>query len=284
MKPNTLLLTLLALCAFAANSVLCRLALKDGAIDAVTFTQIRLLAGAVFLAPFFYTRRRALTPIGLRDWRPAAALFVYAIAFSLSYVTLDAGTGALILFGMVQFTMIGAGMIRGERPSQAQLAGVALAFAGLVYLMAPGLSAPPLVGAMLMGIAGLAWGAYSLYGRGAGDPVGATARNFILAAPMVLALFIVTAVTPRSVDASASGIALAAVSGVLASGAGYVIWYSALKGLSSLNASVVQLAVPVIAAAGGVVLIGEAVSLRLAIAAVLILGGIFITIRAGSIK
>lgn len=274
---KTALLTLLALVAFAANSVICRLALKDGAIDPVSFTQVRLLAGAAFLAPFFWIRRKALWPPKSADWRPAAALFVYAIAFSLAYVTLSAAAGALILFGVVQFTMIGAGAARGERPKGLALFGVAAAFAGLVYLMTPGLAAPPLAGAALMAVAGLAWGAYSLFGKGAGDPVGATARNFLFAAPVAALI----GLAPHTAQLSMEGAALAALSGALASGAGYVVWYRALRDLSSLDASVVQLAVPVIAALGGVALIGEAVTARLAIASALILGGIFIAIRAG---
>ncbi|MEM8770498.1 MAG: DMT family transporter [Pseudomonadota bacterium] len=275
---QTALLTFLALAAFAANSILCRLALKDGAIDPVSFTQIRLLAGAAFLAPFFWVRREALLPLRGANWRPAAALFVYAIAFSLSYVSLDAGVGALILFGTVQFTMIGYGVLKGERPNGAQLFGAGLAFAGLVYLLAPGLSAPPILGAGLMAIAGFAWGAYSLFGKGSGDPVGATSRNFLLCAPAALLLLL----APYEAHMQFRGIALALASGVIASGAGYVIWYRALKGLANLHAAVVQLAVPIIAGLGGVAFIGETVTVRLAVSAALVLGGIFLAIRAKS--
>lgn len=272
---KTLMLTIVALVAFAANSILCRLALKDGAIDAVSFTQIRLMSGALFLAPFFYVRRKSLLPFTLADVPAATALFVYAITFSLSYITLGAGVGALILFGTVQFTMIGAGYVQGERPGPGQLGGVALAFAGLVYLLLPGLSAPPWQGALLMGVAGLAWGAYSLFGKGAKDPVGATARNFMLTVPAIFLLLL----WPHQAHFSTEGVVLAISSGAIASGAGYVIWYRALKGLASLSASVVQLAVPAIATLGGVVFIGETITLRFVIATVLILGGIYLAIR-----
>ncbi len=278
MSRQTLLLTILTLIAFAANSVLCRMALKAELIDPVSFTQIRLVSGALFLAPFFYARRAALAPIKPRDFRPAAALFIYAIAFSLAYVWLDAGAGALILFGMVQLTMIGVGVATGIRPGPLQWAGVALAFAGLVYLLAPGLTAPPIAGAMLMALAGIAWGAYSMFGKVERDPVGATARNFALTLPFALLLFFVM----TDAHAAPAGIALGALSGAIASGAGYVIWYRALKGLSTVNASVVQLAVPAIAALGGVGLLGEALTWRLAVASALILGGIYLTVRFGA--
>jgi drug/metabolite transporter (DMT)-like permease len=276
MRRQTVLLTLLALSAFAANSVLCRLALKSEVIDAVTFTQIRLLAGAMFLAPFFYVRRAALLPLRASGWYAAAALFIYAVAFSLSYVSLDTGVGALILFGTVQFTMIGAGLVKGDHPGRVQIIGAVLAFAGLVYLLAPGLTAPPLLGAGVMGLAGVAWGAYSLFGKNEVDPVGATARNFAFAALAAIFLTLV----PHEGHTELLGIVLAIASGAIASGAGYVIWYKALKGLPTMSASVVQLAVPMIAAFGGAVFIGEAVTIRLVGASALILGGIFVAIRA----
>ena len=266
---------MLALVAFAANSVLCRLALKSGAIDALSFTQARLLSGAVFLAVLVLLRGSANFSFRVGHIFPALALIVYAVAFSFSYITLDAGVGALILFGCVQFTMIGAGLLRGDRPAPDQWAGVALAFGGLLYLMAPGTSAPPVVGAVLMGIAGLAWGAYSLYGRGETDPALATARNFLLVAPIAVGLFFI----PYTAEMNSTGLWLAVASGALASGAGYVIWYAALPSLSRLSASVVQLCVPVIAAFGGVLFIGEAISLRLIVSSLLILGGIFLAVR-----
>lgn len=269
------MLTALTLIAFAANSVLCRMALNADLIDPASFTEIRMLSGAAFLAPFFILRRKFILPLRLSDWRPAAALFTYAVAFSFAYVSLSAATGALILFGVVQITMIGFGVVKGARPNALQWTGVALAFGGLVYLLAPGLCSPPLASAALMASAGAAWGAYSLMGKGERDPVAATARNFALAAPAaVLMVFL-----PGEKSIALGGAALAVASGAIASGAGYVIWYRALKGLTAMRASVVQLAVPVIAASGGVLLLGEAVTLRLAIASLFVLGGIYLAIR-----
>ncbi len=275
MRYQTLALTIFTLIAFAANSLLCRMALKAELIDPISFTQIRLASGALFLAPFFYLKRAQLLPIKIADSRAALALFVYAIAFSLAYVNLDAGAGALILFGIVQFTMIGVAIAKGSRPVMMQWAGIAAGLAGLIYLTALGLSAPPLGGALLMAAAGIAWGVYSLLGKTEADPVGATARNFLLTLPFVFLLFL----TPRSVSVSLHGVALAIASGALASGAGYVIWYRALKGLSMTNASIVQLAVPIIAAIGGILLLTEPLTMRLLIASVLILGGIYLSIR-----
>lgn len=273
--PGTALLTLLTLVAFAANSVLCRMALKDGQIDPVSFTQIRLLAGAIVLLPFLLRQRASVWPLRRSQCWPALALSVYAIAFSLAYVALDAGIGALIMFAMVQFTMIGWSVMRGIRPAKLEWLGLGIAFAGLLYLTAPGLSAPPLQGALLMAAAGIAWGAYSVLGQREGDPVSGTARNFILSLPLAALLF---AAEPAWGEASSTGIALAVASGALASGLGYVIWYAALKGLSAIEASTVQLAVPVVAALGGIIFLGEAITVQAAIASALILGGIFVTI------
>lgn len=274
---RTILLTLLTLVAFAANSILCRMALKDGLIDPVGFTQLRLLSGAFVLAAFLAVGRKRVRPVRARDWRPALALFVYAIAFSLAYVTLDAAVGALILFAMVQISMIGIGLVAGARPQAVEWVGLVVAFAGLFYLVAPGLSAPPLAGAALMAVAGIAWGVYSVLGKTEAAPATATARNFILTLPFAALLV----ATPRSsFHAEPEGVALALASGALASGLGYVIWYAALKGLTNMAAAVVQLAVPVVAAAGAVVFLGETVTTRLAIASALILGGVFITVRA----
>ncbi|MFP3944775.1 MAG: DMT family transporter [Alphaproteobacteria bacterium] len=274
---RTLLLTLAALIAFAANSVLCRMALGEGLIDAVGFTQIRLLSGAAVLLPFFLQRRDAVWPPRPTDWRPALALFVYAFGFSLAYIALDAGTGALILFATVQVSMIGLGIAGGDRPGPAEWAGLAVAVGGLVWLLAPGLHAPPLWAAALMGLAGAAWGVYSLMGRGERDPVAGTARNFLFTVPLALALFLAG---PSWGEAQWAGIALAVTSGALTSGLGYVIWYAALPGLTPMSASVVQLSVPAVAAAGGIVFLGELLTLRLLIATVLILGGIYVTVRA----
>ncbi|MEQ8936409.1 MAG: DMT family transporter, partial [Amphiplicatus sp.] len=215
--------------------------------------------------------RGARLDINARSLTAAFALFLYAMAFSLAYLRLSAGTGALILFGAVQISMIGYGVARGQRPSSIQWAGIAAALAGLVYLFAPGIAAPPVAFAILMALAGAAWGAYSLLGRGEADPVAATARNFALALPFALFLF----AAPVSRHMTGEGLALAIASGAIASGAGYVLWYRALRGLSPVTAAVVQLAVPAIAALGGVALLGEPMTMRLVIAAALILGGIF---------
>ncbi|MEE2692869.1 MAG: DMT family transporter [Pseudomonadota bacterium] len=272
MRIGTATLTVLALLAFAANSLLCRMALRTEMIDAISFTQARLASGAVILAPILAAHLRgARFVINARNISAAFALFLYAIGFSLAYLRLPAGTGALILFGAVQVTMIGYGVARGQRPSTTQWMGIAAALAGLSYLFAPGIAAPPLAFAVLMGLAGAAWGAYSLLGRGEANPVAATARNFALALPFAVLLFAVPA--PRHL--TFEGVALAVASGAVASGAGYVIWYRALQGLSPVVAAVVQLAVPVIAALGGVALLAEPMTARLAIAAALILGGIF---------
>ena len=276
---RTFLLTLITLVAFAANSVLNRMALKDELIDPVTFTQMRLLSAALFLLPFFWVRRAHVLPITSTDWRPALALFVYALAFSLAYFSLSAATGALVLFGMVQFTMIGTALVGGSRPRTLQWLGLAAAFAGLSWLVAPGLTAPDPVGAGLMALAGLAWGAYSILGRSAADPIAATARNFVLAAPLAVALMIWPLAGGGEAYWSTPGLALALASGVIASGAGYVIWYMALRNLSAMTASVSQLAVPAIAAMGGVLFLAEPLTTRLVIASVLILGGIYAAVR-----
>lgn len=269
-----MLLTAVALLAFAGNSILCRLALRDGAIDPCTFTAWRLLAGAVVLAPLL---RRRSTHAPTR-WQPVAglALFVYAIAFSLAYVSLDAGAGALLLFGCVQLTMLGFGLARGERPTPLGALGIALAMAGVVALVLPGASAPPPLGAALMALSGIAWGAYSLLGRGVQAPTLATARNFALAAPLGLLALLVS----RDTFSTTEGVLLATASGAITSGAGYVIWYAALPQLSATNAAVVQLGVPVIAAVAGVVLLGEVWTARTALAAALTLGGIALAVTA----
>jgi drug/metabolite transporter (DMT)-like permease len=285
MSPRILLLTALTLVAFAANSVLCRMALKAELIDPVAFTQLRLLAGALALLPFLIRSARPEPRAFLASgWRPALALFAYAIAFSLAYVALDAGVGALILFGSVQIAMLGIGALGGARPTRRQWAGLALAFGGLVWLAAPGLSAlgaaaPPAWAVLLMAIAGVFWGVYSLLGRGEPDPVAATARNFLLTAPLVALLFLAG---PDWRAAAPAGVALAVVSGALTSGLGYVIWYAALRGHSPASASIVQLAVPVIAALGGVVFLAEVFSLRLGVATVLVLGGVLLALRTGA--
>ncbi len=265
---RTLLTTALALTAFAANSILCRMALSNGAIDPASFSAIRLASGALALLLAAATRvPKAARPSG--SWTSAAFLFLYAVAFSFAYLGLSAGTGALILFGAVQGTMITAGLISGERPRPLQWIGLLTAVAGLVVLVLPGLEAPPLWGAALMVLAGWAWGVYSLRGRDAKDPVAVTCDNFRRAVPMAVAL----AMLPK-LRVSPEGALLAVVSGALTSGMGYVVWYAALQHLSATRAAAVQLLVPVLAAAGGVAFLSETITLRLVIASAMIIGGV----------
>jgi drug/metabolite transporter (DMT)-like permease len=266
-------LTALAMLAFAGNSLLCRLALKDTGIDAASFTTIRLVSGAAMLWLLMQLRHARRRSGG--SWRSAAALFTYAAAFSFAYVSLPAATGALLLFGAVQSTMIGYGLWRGERLSTVQVAGLVLAFAGLLGLLMPGLSAPPLQGSLLMIAAGVAWGIYSLRGRGATDPAGSTAGNFLRAVPIAIAL---SAVMFGHQAVDPAGAAYAVASGALASGLGYVLWYMVLPALKATAAATVQLSVPVIAAAGGIAFLSEPVTLRLAVAGAAILGGIALVI------
>lgn len=272
-------LTAVAMTAFAANSLLCRLALRGGHIDPASFTSLRLVSGALVLWLLLGLRGGGVAHSG--NWPSATALFVYAIGFSFAYVSLGVGVGALLLFGAVQATMILAGFRGGERPGFAQGAGLALSLAGLVYLMLPGLAAPPLVGAGLMVAAGVAWGVYSLRGRGAGDPARATAGNFILATPLAL---LANLPFISRLHLEPLGCAYALASGALASGLGYVIWYAALKGLTATRAAIVQLSVPVIAAFGGVLLLDEPVTTRLVIASCVILGGVALAVIGKQVR
>ncbi|HEY8877265.1 MAG TPA: DMT family transporter [Roseateles sp.] len=267
---RTLLLTALAMLAFAANSLLCRLALQQPLIDPASFGSVRLISGALTLSLIVRLQLGPGAP-GRADWLAAAMLFAYVACFSFAYLTLSAGTGALILFGAVQVTMIGAGLRAGESFRPMAWVGLLLAVGGLVYLVSPGLSAPPLGGALLMAVAGMAWGAYSLRGRGVPDPLLATARNFLRATPFALGLSLLTL---AGAHASATGVGLAILSGALTSGVGYVVWYAALKGLSAMRAATVQLSVPPIAAFGGALWMAEAITPRLAFASAAILGGI----------
>ena len=271
--PRTIILTTLAMIAFAGNSLLCRAALKHTTIDAASFTTIRLISGAMML--WLVVRIGRGTRTGTGNWPSALALFAYAAGFSFAYVGLPAATGALLLFGAVQATMIGHGIWAGERLLKLQLAGLVLALAGLAGLLLPGLSAPPVIGSLLMLGAGVAWGVYSLRGRGAGDPIGVTAGNFLRAVPVAAALS-VSMVDRASLDSA--GILYAVASGALASGIGYAIWYTALPALKAAKAATVQLSVPVIAAVGGIVFLGEPLTLRLVLSSVAILGGIALVI------
>ena len=262
----------LALIGFAANSLLCRAAIGTGALDPQTFTLIRIVSGALVLALLARGRR------GRADWKSAAALALYAIAFAFAYVRLTAGTGALLLFGAVQLTMIAVALARGERPDALAWVGYAIALAGLVTLVAPGVHAPPPFAALLMAVAGIAWGAYTLRGRGAADPLADTAGNFLRAVPFALAAFFV----PGPHHASAAGVGLAIASGALASGVGYALWYRALPALSRARAATLQLAAPALAALGGVALLGEPATLRLGLCALAVLGGIGIAVSRKS--
>jgi drug/metabolite transporter (DMT)-like permease len=271
----TVLCTVLAMIAFAANSLLCRLALGAGAIDAAGFTAVRIASGALLLVPLARASRRTGRRGPGGAWTSAALLFLYAAGFSFAYVTLPVGTGALILFAAVQTTMIAAGLRSGERPAPLEWAGLVLALGGLVWLTAPGITAPSPAGSALMAAAGIAWGVYSVRGRGTTDPLGDTAGSFLRAVPMALAVSLVSA---RAFHAAPRGLLLAVISGAIASGLGYVLWYAALRGLTATRAATVQLAVPVLTAAGGVTILGERITGRLIVAAILILGGIALAV------
>lgn len=270
LSARTALLTAIAMIAFAANSLLCRLALGAGEIDAASFTTIRVVAGALTLVLISLAQRRPPSREHA-NWRAAAALFVYMIFFSFAYIWLGAATGALILFGAVQLTMFAVALARGERLTLGGWAGLAIAAAGLVYLVSPGLTAPDPGGAALMAVAGAAWGVYSLLGKGASNPLAATTMNFLYCAPLVA---IVSVVAIGQLELSTKGAVYALASGALASGCGYVIWYAALRGLSAGRAATVQLSVPVIAAIGAVLFLSEAITLRLVLASAATLGGI----------
>jgi drug/metabolite transporter (DMT)-like permease len=272
-SPRIIGLTALAMIPLAANSWLCRIALRDTGIDAASFTTIRLVAGALMLWLLVQLGRK--THAGRGNWPSAFALFGYAVLFSYAYLSLTAATGALLLFGAVQVTMIGHGLWRGERLQDLQVFGAVLAFGGLVGLLSPGVTAPPLVGALLMIGAGISWGIYSLRGRGAGDPTRVTAGNFMRTVP-ITALLSIVMISGASIDAA--GFGYAAASGALTSALGYVLWYSVLPMLQATGAATVQLSVPVIVAIGGVLLLGEPITLRLLLASVATLGGIWLVL------
>jgi len=267
---QTLALTAVAMFAFAANSLLCRLALGQGFIDPASFASIRLIAGATTLFLIVQLRLKQ-SKFDHADWLAALMLFAYVAFFSFAYLTLPAGTGALILFGAVQVTMFSVGLRAGEMFRPVAWFGFALAIVGLVFLVSPGVAAPPAFGAAMMTIAGVAWGVYSLRGRGVTDPLSATAGNFVRGAPFALVLSLLLA---SNAHADSAGIVLAVASGAITSGIGYVIWYAALSRLSAIQAATVQLSVPLIAAFGGVVLLSEVITPRLLGASAAILGGV----------
>ncbi len=272
-------ITLLTMLPLAANSLLARAAIGAQAIDPASFTTVRLLSGALMLWLIAVLSGHASAREVRGSWASAAMLFAYAAAFSFAYIDLSAGTGALILFGCVQATMWLVALWRGERPHGLAWVGLVAAFGGLVYLVSPGLSAPPPVAAGLMAAAGVAWGIYSLHGRGSTDPLADTAGNFVRSIPLTLALSLFWL---GNMTWSAPGLLWAVVSGALASGVGYALWYSVLPRLSATRAATVQLSVPVIAALAGVILLGETLSVRLVLASVLILGGIGLALFAKS--
>jgi drug/metabolite transporter (DMT)-like permease len=266
--------TALTMLAFASNSVLCRLALKETSIDAASFTTIRILSAVGML--WLLMRWQRQSPLEHGSWRSALALFIYAAALSFAYRTIDTGAGALMLFGAVQATMILAGYIAGERMSNWQSIGFVAALTGLVILVLPGAHAPSVLNSVLMLASGIAWGIYSLFGRGASNPAASTAGNFLLAAPLTIGLSFI-ALPWLQLDAH--GVLYAVLSGALTSGLGYVLWYRVLQHMRAMTASTVQLSAPVIAALGGVVLMNEAVTASLLIASVLILGGIALVLQ-----
>ena len=269
------LLTSLTMVAFAANSIFCRLALVDEANDPMSFTLIRLLSGAVILL-FFFLKHKSSEPIKLNRVTMLAPtmLFSYALFFSLSYVRIDAGTGALILFASVQLTMMAVALLKGQRLKGHEIFGIVLAMTGFVYLLLPGVNMPPVVSAALMAISGISWGLYSLLGQGATKPVFSTSRNFVFTAPLVILLALTF-----SIELTRQGLMWAILSGAITSGMGYVLWYIVLRDLVTSTAAIVQLSVPAIAAFGGALFLGEIIHLRLIIASALIFAGIFIKVR-----
>ncbi len=268
---KTIWLTSLALIAFAGNSILCRLALGDNEIDAVSFTWIRLLSGVLVLLLILKLSRFNCVSTSKGSWKASFMLFLYAIAFSFAYLSLNTGTGALILFASVQITIIVAELVTGKKLLPVEWLGAFIAFLGFVYLVIPGLSTPSLTGFILMTVSGVAWGFYTLAGRGSQNPLGDTTYNFVRTLPFVLILGLVSIQDSRL---STEGVILAVVSGGVTSGIGYMIWYIALAGLSGTQSAVVQLLVPVIAAIGGVLFTNETLSMRLVLSSLMILGGI----------
>jgi drug/metabolite transporter (DMT)-like permease len=263
-----------AVLAFAGNSVLCRLALGSGSVDAATFSLVRFGAGAVMLTAMWSLLEGGSAGLA-GTWTSALVLLVYAVAFSYAYLTLSAGTGALLLFGSVQVTMMTTALVSGERPTMWQWLGLVVAFGGLVYLVRPGLTAPPVLGSALMVFAGIFWGTYSLLGRGSVRPLAHTAGNFIRVAPLLAVAWIADS---RHWHATGAGVMIAVLAGTMTTGLGYVVWYTALRRLTATRASIVQIAVPVLAAVGGVAIMGEAVTLRLVLSAAMVLGGVGVTL------
>lgn len=269
------MLTALALIAFAANSVLCRLALGERAIDAASFTYIRLFSGAIVLLLILKLSKNQNQNSSKGNWVSGFILFLYAGTFSFAYITLDTGTGALIMFGSVQITIILLSIISGHRLSIYEWLGVTIAFLGFVYLILPGVSSPSLTGFFLMTIAGIAWGLYTLKGKESKNPLADTTFNFLRTIPFLIILLVFTV---QNSNYTSKGIILAIISGGITSGIGYTIWYMAVDGLTKIQTAVVQLLVPIIAAFGGVIFMAEKITFRLSLASTLILGGILIVV------
>jgi drug/metabolite transporter (DMT)-like permease len=277
-STRVFVLTLLAMIAFAGNSLLCRAALKQTSVDAATFTFVRIFSGAAALWLIVKMRRASGRADDRRirgNWLSALALFAYAAAFSFAYVDLSAGTGALLLFGAVQATMILWGLHKGEQLDAIQIVGFTVAMTGLIALVFPSLSAPPLIGSILMLGGGVAWGIYSLRGKGEKKPASVTTGNFVRAVPLAAAVSIISV---HWVHIDLAGVSYAMISGAITSGLGYVIWYSALQDLKAASAATVQLSVPVLAATGGILLLGEPLTLRYLLASIAILGGIALVV------
>lgn len=269
------LFTLLALLAFAGNSILCRLALGGNTIDAASFTSIRLLSGILVLGVILKIIQPKGPVTSKGSWKASFMLFIYAVTFSYAYISLDTGVGALILFASVQITMIMVGLYLGNKLHFAEWFGVIVSFLGFVYLIFPALTTPSLVGFILMSIAGIAWGFYTLAGKNSKRPLSDTTYNFMRTVPLVIVLM---AMTIQNITLSPQGIVLAILSGGITSGIGYTLWYMALGGLTAVQAAVVQLLVPVVAALGGVLFADEYLTARLVLSSTIILGGILIVI------
>jgi len=283
MKPLLILLTLMG---FAGNSIFCRLALGGKLIDPVSFTCIRILSGAATLLLLLSILSRSLPesshenkPRKTSSWKPALALFIYALSFSLAYLSLPSGTGALILFGVVQIMMLVVGFFKGDRMKATQWLGFIIACAGLIYLLSPGISAPDMKGAILMTISGIAWAFYTIAGKGNHNPIRMTADNFTKASPLTLIAILATALIAFSkINLTFTGISLAIISGTVTSAFAYSLWYKVLPTLSTTQAAILQLLVPLLASLGGALFIHEPFTLRTAIASTLILGGVIFSI------
>lgn len=280
MQIRLILLTAITMVAFATNSIFCRLALTDHANDPLSFTIVRLVAGAAILLFYFFKGfEKSKISFSFKSILPALMLFSYAIFFSFSYVQMTAGTGALIVFPTVQFTMLGYALYSGIKLQRHEKLGVIIALAGLVYLLLPGFDMPPLNASILMAVSGISWGVYSILGKSVQDPFFSTAKNFIFTVPIILVLFFIF-----GIHLTSAGFLWAILSGSLTSGLAYLLWYVVIKDLTTSTAAVVVLSAPAIAAFGGILFLNETLSLRLVISSVLILGGLYIKIKGFSFK